>query len=729
MAIYHFAAQVISRSNGRSSTGAAAYRAGERIHDERTGITFDYSRKSGVAHSEIMAPANAPEWVTNRAKLWNTVEQIEKRKDSQVCREIEVALPIELTNDQQNELIRNFVQKNFVNHGMIADIAIHRPKQENPHCHILLTMRDIGPEGFGPKNRVWNDKQLLEKWRGQWSKAVNRSLENAGHTVRIDHRTIAEQGIDRIPQIHIGPKIPEMENRGIHTERGTKILDIEQKNELIKTFQSELEAIQHECNHENPPSPQSRTNSGRNRAADPELGNAGRPSPKQHQGNGKSQQSASVGMERPAEKRGQGSGDRSRGSHQTHASPAQGHTEPASDHRDLAQSPEPPALENAGLGELCEHYRSNAIDRIVALAGPSTPSASTGEPRPEDRSRTTQTRTAGSAQTPLDRSYLAAQRQLDAMGATSFEIGIRDRQGRMMQRTWTKAETLAAMPWLKRENAKGADVYVRPASQDGQNAGIVLVDDLNRSALAQMQADGLNPASVTETSPGNFQAWVRVYDQPISAETATLVAVELARRYGGDPNSADWRHFGRLAGLTNQKPIHRDHAGRAPYVLAHESNGKQTREGTLLLARLFHQLADQQQKVESENRLERVKNAPESPQTGRDIPDPTLTFQQGLKRLLGRFGENLDLSRADYMVGVDMAKAGYSPQNIAQAIANASPELATRKASHQRDYIERTVRAVYRHPEVAMALEQQRERTATRPQRQRGSEADTDLER
>jgi len=672
-----------------------------------------------------MAPSNAPEWATNRAKLWNTVEQIEKRKDAQVCREIEVALPTELTKNQQHELIRNFVQKIFVNHGMVADIAIHRPKQENPHCHILLTMRDIGSEGFGPKNRTWNDKKLLETWREQWATHTNIALENSGHSIRIDHRTLTEQGIDRIPQIHIGPKVPEMEQRGIKTERGSEILEINHKNESIQTLKSELEATQHERNHENPASPQSRADSRRNRTSGLELGNTGRPSPEQHQGNGKSQQSASVGMERPAEERSQGRGNRSRGSHQTHASPAQGHAEPASDHRNLAQNPEPSALENAGLGELREHPRGTVFDRILALAGPLTPATDNQPHRPEDRSRTPQARAAGSTQAPLDRSYLAARRQLEAMGATSFEIGIRDRQGRMLLRTWTKAETLAAMPWLKRENAKGADVYVRPASQDGQNAGIVLVDDLNRSALTQMQADGLNPASVTETSPGNFQAWVRVYDQPISTEAATAVAVELARRYGGDPNSADWRHFGRLAGLTNQKPIHRDQAGRAPYVLAHESNGKQTREGTLLLARLFHQLADQQQKVESKNRLERAKNAPESLQTGQPIPNPTLTFQQGLKRLIRRFGENLDLSRADYMVGVDMAKTGYSPQDIAQAIANASPELATRKASHQRDYIERTVRAVYRHPEVALSLQQQ-ERTTTRPQQQQDIEADLD---
>ena len=161
-----------------------------------------------------------------------------------------------------------------------------------------------------------------------------------------------------------------------------------------------------------------------------------------------------------------------------------------------------------------------------------------------------------------DRSYLAARRQLDAMGVDSFEVGIRDQAGRMLIRTWSKAETLQAMPWLKRENAKGADVYVRPAGET--NAGLVLVDDLNRGQLARMQAAGMTPASVTETSPDNFQAWVRVHDKRLEPKLATEVATMLAEQYGGDPNSADWRHFGRLAGLTNAKPKHKDANGRSP---------------------------------------------------------------------------------------------------------------------------------------------------------------------
>lgn len=213
MAIYHFSAKAISRATGRSATGAAAYRAGETITDERTGLVFDYGKKRGIDHSEIMATANAPEWAHDRAKLWNAVEHSEKRKDSQVAREVEVALPTELNLDQQRELVCSFARSQFVDVGMVADIAIHHAKGSNPHAHILLTMRDIGPDGFGQKNRSWNDKALLQNWREAWELQTNRALEISGHSIRIDHRTLIEQGIDREPTKHLGPSACGYERR------------------------------------------------------------------------------------------------------------------------------------------------------------------------------------------------------------------------------------------------------------------------------------------------------------------------------------------------------------------------------------------------------------------------------------------------------------------------------------------------------------------------------------
>ena len=200
MAIYHLRATMISRSAGRSATAAAAYRTAERIEDHRTGLTFDYRARGGVDHVETLAPANAPEWVQDRAALWNAVEAAETRKNSQVAREIRVALPAELDHGQRVELVRDFCQREFVARGMVADIALHAPGREgddrNHHAHILLTTREIGPEGFTTKNRDWNAVEMLEGWREAWALDSNRALERCGLDERIDHRTLEAQRIE-----------------------------------------------------------------------------------------------------------------------------------------------------------------------------------------------------------------------------------------------------------------------------------------------------------------------------------------------------------------------------------------------------------------------------------------------------------------------------------------------------------------------------------------------------
>ncbi|WP_435171639.1 MobQ family relaxase [Falsirhodobacter sp. 1013] len=197
MAIYHLRASVISRSAGRSATAAAAYRSAAHIEDRRTGLCFDYSKRGGVDHVEILAPEHAPEWATDRAELWNRVEEAETRKNSQVAREIRVALPAELTHAQRVELVRDFCQREFVDRGMVADIALHAPGRDgddrNHHAHILLTTREIGPEGFEAKNRGWNAVEMLEGWRKAWAQESNRALERSGIEDRIDHRTLVAQ--------------------------------------------------------------------------------------------------------------------------------------------------------------------------------------------------------------------------------------------------------------------------------------------------------------------------------------------------------------------------------------------------------------------------------------------------------------------------------------------------------------------------------------------------------
>lgn len=232
MAIFHLDVKIISRSQGRSVVAAAAYRAGERLIDNRLGDTYDYGRKRGVGHSEIIAPRHAPEWAYDRSKLWNAVESVEKRKDSQLAREIMVALPIELSREENIELLRSFCYQEFVSKGMIADINIHEDNPDNPHAHILTTTREITTKGFGSKNREWNKRELVFDLRYQWQNKVNQFLEIAGQEARIDSRSLKDKGIDLEPAIHLGPAAhsANKEGRGENFAILTEHLEVLRRN-------------------------------------------------------------------------------------------------------------------------------------------------------------------------------------------------------------------------------------------------------------------------------------------------------------------------------------------------------------------------------------------------------------------------------------------------------------------------------------------------------------------
>ena len=181
MATFRLSASVVKRSAGRSATAAAAYRSGEQLHDLRIDRVFDYTRRRGVLHSEILTPENTPDWMRDRAQLWNAVEAVEKRKDAQLAREVLISLPHELTRQQRIDLVRDFCREEFVAHGMIADFSVHSPDRKgderNHHAHIMLTMRVVTGEGFGKKARDWNSTEQLEQWRADWADALNRTLE------------------------------------------------------------------------------------------------------------------------------------------------------------------------------------------------------------------------------------------------------------------------------------------------------------------------------------------------------------------------------------------------------------------------------------------------------------------------------------------------------------------------------------------------------------------------
>ncbi len=234
MAIYHFSAKVIGRGSGRSAVAAAAYRAASRLHDERLGRDHDFTSKAGVVHSEVMLPEGAPERLQGREALWNEVEAVEKRKDAQLAREVEFAIPREMTKEQGVALAREFVQREFVERGMVADLNVHwdigADGEAKPHAHVMLAMRELGPDGFGAKVREWNATALLQHWREAWASHVNDRCAALGIEARIDHRSNEAQGVGLEPQHKIGAAGARREAKGEEATRAADHRDIARKN-------------------------------------------------------------------------------------------------------------------------------------------------------------------------------------------------------------------------------------------------------------------------------------------------------------------------------------------------------------------------------------------------------------------------------------------------------------------------------------------------------------------
>lgn len=243
VAIPFIRTQPVSRKAGRSAVGAASYRSGEHLTDERLGQVFDYTRRSGVEHTELLMPENAgaaAEW--NREQLWNAAEAAEKRKDSRVAREWIGALPAELTREQRIDVSRQFAKEMTVAYGVAVDIALHEPGKHgddrNYHVHFLATTRTVVNGELCEKASLEKglDTVHVVKLREVWEKTINGALERAGTNERIDMRPYAKQresaimagdiiraaALDREPDIHVGWRATAMERRGIESERGTQ---------------------------------------------------------------------------------------------------------------------------------------------------------------------------------------------------------------------------------------------------------------------------------------------------------------------------------------------------------------------------------------------------------------------------------------------------------------------------------------------------------------------------
>ena len=275
MADFHFSVTQIKRSAGQSAIAAAAYRAGEKLYSETYGEFSDYTRKRGIVETGILLPSFAPKEYKKREKLWNAVEQAERHPKAQLAYSFDFSLQNEFSMKENLEIAREFIQKHFVDRGMIADYAVHLPDKgdamPNSHVHVLCPIRPLNPDGtWGAKQKRvyrldaegkrmkdengkdlfdavpttdWGSAETLERWREAWAEINNEHFAAHNLDARLDHRSYEKQGVDLIPTVHEGPKVREMESQGIRTEKGDRNRWIRQLNVLIRRLKTQLREL------------------------------------------------------------------------------------------------------------------------------------------------------------------------------------------------------------------------------------------------------------------------------------------------------------------------------------------------------------------------------------------------------------------------------------------------------------------------------------------------------
>jgi ATP-dependent exoDNAse (exonuclease V) alpha subunit len=243
MSLFRLDIKSVKRSMGQTATGAAAYRAGERIRDERTGSVHNHSGRKDVTHNEIFLPSQfgneSMEWARDRTRLWNTAESAEKRRNSVVAREFQVALPAELSPEQRQTLARNFAREISDRYGVAVDLAIHDPKPSGDprqfHAHLLTTTREVTRDGLGAK--VGLDMQSVQRFRmglsdhraeyiavrERWASLTNTAFREANIDIRVDHRTLAAQGVDRQPMVHVPMEFYRQQAAGLDSSAVNKM--------------------------------------------------------------------------------------------------------------------------------------------------------------------------------------------------------------------------------------------------------------------------------------------------------------------------------------------------------------------------------------------------------------------------------------------------------------------------------------------------------------------------
>ncbi len=726
MAIYHFHA-------AKGQKGKHSARAKSEY------ITREGKYQQDAAEVLAKGSGNMPEWAQNVRAYWQAADENE-RANGRLFRQYELSLPRELTLEQQHELAVELIQEvtNAPEGRLPYSYAIHKGEGHNPHLHLMVSERvndgiERTPEtwfkraskaepekGGAIKAESLERKERLIELRASWAGMANAALERAGQDARIDHRSLLDQGIDREPMPHIGPAALQMEERGIATKKGQKALEATERNEK-RSRQAER-------------SPERAGDSGAGRTVSTEHSGPG--------GRFEARNSSEAGRTQPdGYSRSEGHSGASGGRPGLETAIAGGRERGEGSSGRPATGKSHRGAEDLPDGRVrVDFSRDSSLDRILFLGngvqrkGQSAAkggehmvlhrekhgelATGRGERHSEAAALGGSSGTEDRTSTTADRTTEAVRNQIRAMGCKSFEIGVREQEtGKMMNREMTAEKLLEAVPWLKRMNAQGNDIYIRPGRTEAR--ALVLVDDIDGTTIDAMKERGVSPACVVQTSYKNLQAWVSVGVKPMTDAEKTEVAKILAKEFGADPASADGRHYGRLGGFTNRKPEHlRD--GGYPYVLCKESSGRHAEKGEQLRAWAERKVDEQEQaKKRAEMALERteaIKTAKAHMYRYKTSPDEAYKgFMQEWLTALEAKGEKPDWSKGDYAVSCRMLSSGeYSPVEVAQAIEDHSPDIPARKGEHAADYARRTVEAAERNPKVQEARVKAAERHQSR---------------
>lgn len=689
MAIYHLSVRVGSRAGGQSATAKAMY-------NQRQG---DYAhRRLELVHS---ASGNMPTWAGKPLQYWQAADANE-RANGNLFREVEAALPHELPLPVASELAEQFARDLCGPRGLPWELAVHN-KEGNWHFHLLMSermndghdrsadtwFRRAAVKGKDPatggakKADLGQSRAWLATTREAWAVACNRALELHGHEARIDHRSLADQGVGRLPQIHLGPHIAAMEARGIRTERGALALEIEETNQRIEALEQELRHG-HDLGSDQgrevsrpggpgagAPVPGPGADRGRLSGLDAEgVGAVPGPGPELGPGAGLGggRMAGGTGEDRPDV------GGRGQDSEGLRAGGPRG--------GGGAAGGPGVRVEADGLNGLDSGPDwSGPLDRICVVAATRPGTLPPGEHRPGPaRGADEGGRMAG-----WDKTRTQVERQLKGMGAALFDIGVERPDKGMLPdlNGLTAKEVLAMVDQLKAYNARGENIYVRPSVRERE--ALVMVDDLTPATVERLKADGLAPAVIVESSPGNVQAWIRLKDRGEKLERAerSQLGRVLASTYGGDPAAIDFARFGRLAGFTNRKPHHVGDTGFFPFARLVSYNGKVAEKAPDVLS-----------KATVAHRGHRGRSMAQDVQAfARDFVTPDLAhwYREGWAMLQAKYQADLDRSRADWMLVLAMAeRKGADLGKIAAVVAQNSPGLADRKHNVP-DYLVRTV--------------------------------------